>query len=138
MTDWQCQHCGQPVADGHNCDGTPFESGPAQNSVPATGTRKEILQRKGFSETFNVDGVFYRHPMHGIIAIYPGGAFRTAYVKTALALDAYLDSLPDSSYTDIGHDPYQASCDSCGGVGPIFPDEHYPFRHEDSCPHRVK
>jgi len=76
--------------------------------------------------------------MYGIVAIYPGGSFRTAYVKTELALDAYLESLPDSSYTDIKEfgfaDPHEARCDACGGTGPLFPDEHNPFLHKAGCP----
>jgi hypothetical protein len=76
--------------------------------------------------------------MYGVIAIYPGGSFRTAYVKTDLALDAYLESLPDSSYTEIREPgfeaPHEMCCDGCGGTGPLFPDEHNPFLHKPGCP----
>jgi len=138
MTDYQCQKCGQPLEIGHNCDGRPFKSGPVLTSVPAVGTRKELLHKNGFHEESNIDGVYYRHPMHGIVAIYPGGTFRTAYAKTDLAINAYLESLPDSSYTDTETDTYETRCDTCGGVGPMLPDEHFPFRHKAGCPHRMK
>jgi len=114
----------------------PFQLGPRLNSIPASDLRKELLEKKGFHETSNVDGPFYRHPMWGIVAIYPGGTFATAYAKTDLPLDAYLNSLPDSSYTDIGPDPYEARCDTCGGIGPIFPDDYFVFRHKAECPHK--
>jgi hypothetical protein len=138
MTVFQCQHCGQPAEEGHNCDGTPFQSGPVQLSIAAIGSHRELLHKKGFHEESNIDGVFYRHPMHGIVAIYEGGTFRTAFSKTDLGVDAYLESLADSSYTDIGSQPYETGCDVCGGIGPLFPDEHAPFGHKENCPHRIK
>lgn len=142
MTDYQCQHCGQPLEVGHNCDGKPFAFASPSNSIQATGTRKDTLERKGFRETSNVDGVFYRHPMYGVVVIQPGGAFRTAYAETTLALDAYLESLPDSSYTDIQgfgfEEPSEARCDPCGGTGPLFPDERTPFLHKAGCPQLAK
>ncbi|MFZ1141429.1 MAG: hypothetical protein WAN76_19775 [Candidatus Sulfotelmatobacter sp.] len=89
-----------------------------------------------------MDGVFYRHPMYGVVVIQPGGAFRTAYAETTLALDAYLESLPDSSYTDIQgfgfEEPSEARCDPCGGTGPLFPDERTPFLHKAGCPQLAK
>jgi hypothetical protein len=134
MSDYQCQHCGQLIEAGHNCDGKPFVFSPSpQKSIQATSTRKELLERKGFHEDGNLDGVFYRHPMYGLVAVYPGGAFRTAYVETTLALDAYLESLLDSSYTDIGPAPYETRCDACKGVGSLFPDAHFRFPHKDGC-----
>jgi len=75
--------------------------------------------------------------MCGLIAIYPGGTFCTAYTKTGLGLDAYLESLPDSSYTDIGYpEPYQTRCDACGEIGSFFPDEYFPFPHKIDCPQK--
>src|SRR6266481_5356298 len=131
MTDYQCQKCGQPLEIGHNCDGRPFESGPARNSVPAVGIREDMLRKKGFHQDASDCGVYYRHPMHGVIAIYPGGSFGTSYVKTSLPLDAYLESLPDSSYTDILADgasgpPLESRCDVCDSTGPLFPNQHSP------------
>jgi hypothetical protein len=140
MPDDQCQHCGQTLKIGHNCDGKPFVFTSPSNSIQATGARKETLERKGFHETSNVDGVYYYHPTYGLVFIYPGGVFRTGCVKTALPLDAYLESLPDSSYTEIqeiqefGQLPHKTRCDACGGVGPLFPDEHDPFLHKPNCP----
>ncbi len=72
-----------------------------------------------------------------VIAEDPGGTFRTAYVKTNLSLDDYLESLLDSRYADIpegGMPAYRTRCDACGEVGPLFPDEHDPFRHKTGCP----
>jgi hypothetical protein len=62
------------------------------------GSRKELLERKGFREDGNIDGVFYRHPIYGLVAIKPGGGFRTAYIETTFSLDAFPESLPDSKY----------------------------------------
>jgi hypothetical protein len=122
---------------GHNCDGKPFAAISQSNSIQATGARKETLERKGFHEESNIDGVYYRHPMYGIVAIYPGGSFRTAFVSTALALDDYLESLPDSSYTDIYEfgcgEAHEARCDACNGTGPLFPDKRVPFHHAATC-----
>jgi hypothetical protein len=134
MSDYQCQHCGKQAELGHNCTGIPFKPGPAFNSILGTGVLQEALKKKGFHEDSNVDGVFYRHPMYGLIAIYPGGTFRTAYAETNLGLDAYVDSLADSSYTDI--DPYQTRCNACDEIGYFFPDENSPFPHKVGCPQR--
>ncbi len=133
----QCQRCGQHVAEGPNCDGRPFVVGGPQNSIVATGSRKELLDRKGFRQTSNPNGDFYYHPMYGVVCIYPGGGFAIGYRETTLALDAYLDSLSDSSYselTSVDEPPWQTRCGICGGVGPLFPDEHNPFPHKISCP----
>jgi hypothetical protein len=138
MPDYQCQHCGKLAEIGHNCAGVPFNLGPALNSIPATSFRQEALKRKGFHEDSNIDGAFYRHPMYGMIFIYPGGAFCTCYRKTDLSLDAYIESLPDSSYTDLQEfgfaQPHETRCDACGETGPLFPDERNPFRHKTTCP----
>jgi hypothetical protein len=137
MPDYQCLHCGKPAELGHNCTGMPFRIGPALNSIAAAGVRQEVLKRKGFHEDSNVDGVFYRHPMYGLIAMYPGGTYRTAYAETDLGLDAYLQSLADSSYTDIGSpEPYQTRCDACGEIGSFFPLENFPFPHKIDCPQK--
>src|SRR5580704_7004323 len=138
MTVFQCEHCGQPAEEGHNCNGRPFTSILPRIPIAAVGPRKEILKKKGFHEESNIDGVYYRHPIHGIVAIYQGGTFRTAYKKTDSAIDAYLESLPDSSYTDLAPGSDETRCDACGGVGPLFPDEHFPFRHKSNCPHSPK
>jgi len=135
----QCQHCGEQLKIGHNCNGLPFVSVSPQNSVPAVGARLEILGRKGFRQTSNQDGPYYYHPMYGLVAIYPGGAFRIACAKTALPLDAHLESLMDSGYTEVqefGQTPYQTRCDACGGVGRLFPNQRDPFPHEPNCPQR--
>jgi hypothetical protein len=136
MPTYQCQHCGQPLEVGHNCDGKPFAVISTSNSISAIGVRQERLQNKGFHEDSYIDGAFYRHPMYGKIFIYPGGAFCTSR-KTDLPLDAYIESLPDSSYTDLrefGFEiPHGARCDACGETGPLFPDEHDQFRHAVTC-----
>ncbi len=134
MAGYQCQDCGEPAEPGHNCCGKVFVSSPVQGSIEATGNRLETLERKGFHKESNIDGPFYRHPMYGLVAIYPGGIFKTAYAQTNLNLDSYLESLPDSSYTDIGRIPFEARCDACKGVGPLIPTEYFPFRHRPDCP----
>jgi hypothetical protein len=134
MPDCQCQHCGQPLEIGHNCNGLPFESAPHQNSIPAIGARKEILHRKGFHQTSCSGDVYYDHPMYGRVCIYPGGAFRTVFVKTELPLDEYLESLNDSSYTVIEDQAsYTARCNVCEQIGNPFPIDISPFPHKANC-----
>jgi hypothetical protein len=134
MSEYQCQNCGETAIAGHNCEGKVFISAPPLDAIEATGARLEMLNRKGFHRESHIYGPYYRHPMYGIIAIYPGGIFKTAYTETKLGLDAYLESLSDSSYTDIGPNPYEARCDSCKAVGPLFPSEDFPFHHQPDCP----
>jgi hypothetical protein len=98
MPHYQCEHCGQPLEVGHNCNGAPFVSAPPQNSIPAIGARKEILHRKGFHQTSYPGDVYYDHPMYGRVCIYPGGAIKVLFAKTELPVDKYLESLDDSSY----------------------------------------
>jgi hypothetical protein len=135
LGDYQCQHCGELIEEGHNCNGAPFRSTAPRPSVAAEGPRRELLRAKGFHEASNLDGVFYYHPMYGVVAIYPGGAFKTACVKTQFALDDYLGSLDDSNYTEIREleELRGVRCDSCGQVGAILPDKYSPFSHEITC-----
>lgn len=133
---YQCQYCGRPLEVGHNCNGVPFVSAAPQNSVATIGLQRELLTKKGFRETSNQDGIFYYHPDYGIVRVYPGGPFVTGYRKTTLSLNAYLESLNDSSFTEIDsfdEAPYQTRCDACGEIGPLFPSLG-PFPHKGSCP----
>jgi hypothetical protein len=133
---FQCEHCGQPLAVGHNCNGVPFVPAPSRNSIPATGNRKEILRQKGFYEVSDKGDVYYDHPVCGRVCIYPGGAVKILFVETGLPVDKYLESLNDSSYTVIEDaDTYTARCGVCGEEGNPFPVElGPPFPHKANCP----
>jgi len=134
---FRCEHCGQPLEVGHNCNGVPFVSAPPQNSIPAIGNRKEILRQKGFYEVSGKGDVYYDHPMYGRVCIYPGGAIKILFVETELPVDKYLESLKDSGYTvteDAATSTYTARCNVCRRVGNPFPVELSPFPHEASCP----
>ncbi len=135
MADYQCEHCGQPLEVGHNCNGVPFMAASPQNSIQAIGSRKEVLRQKGFYEAHNLGGVYYDHPMYGRVCIYPGGAIKILFAKTNLPLDKYLESLHDSSYTVIEDaNSYTARCGVCGAVGNPFPVElGPPFPHKANC-----
>ncbi|MGB2836139.1 MAG: hypothetical protein WBC30_10965 [Candidatus Sulfotelmatobacter sp.] len=137
LPDYQCEHCGQPLGLEHNCNGVPFVPASPQKSIPATGSRKDILRQKGFHETSDVLGdVYYDHPIHGRVCIYPGGVFRTVFTKTTLSLDKYLKSLDDSSYAVIEDAAtYTARCRICDATGNPFPLEGSRFPHEPSCPY---
>lgn len=136
MNAFQCQHCGKPAVEGHNCNGIPFR---ATASILSTldENRADILYRKGFRVLSNADGPYYYHPMLGTLAVYPGGSFKTAYIKISGSLENYLESLPDASYTPIeptgGIGDYEKTCcDECRAVGwLLFGIE--PFPHEPHC-----
>jgi hypothetical protein len=133
---YQCQHCGNPAEVGHNCNGVPFVSVAPQNSIAVTGPQRELLAEKGFCETSNQNGIFYYHPDYGVVSIYAGGTFRTGYRRTPLPLNAYLESLNDSSFTEVDSFdglPYQTRCDACKEIGPLFPSTG-PFPHKQYCP----
>jgi hypothetical protein len=135
----QCQDCGKPAVVGHNCMGRSFTLSAMQSSIPVSGARKALLERKGFHEDSVPRGDFYRHPIYGQILIYPGRTFLIEFgPKTDLALDTYLESLPDSSYTDLGPRPhYETSCDTCKATGPVIPNDHSRFAHKSDCPLRL-
>jgi len=131
MNALQCQHCGKPVVEGHNCDGIPFRATVGISST-LDEKRADILYRKGFRVLSNADGPYYYHPMLGTLAVYPGGSFKTAHIKISESLDEYLESLPDASYTPLEPDWKRTRCDECRAVGwLLFGIE--PFPHEPHC-----
>ncbi len=138
---FHCQACGSVIDGEHICEGTTIVVTDLEvDSIAATGTQRETLHRKGFHESFGPYGVhYYHHPMHGLLFLYPG-MFSGTVNAGGKPLEEFLNSLPDSSYTDIGGEeepPHLTRCDVYGEVGTLLPDENHPFPHKLECPQRV-